>query len=73
MSKREHVSFSEVKCWRECPWRHKLLHIDKIGTFEPSPFLDFGTTVHEGCETFLHLLLFIRFDNTRFVAMDFYM
>ena len=50
---KEHVSFSEVKCWRECPWRHKLLHIDKIGTFEPSPFLDFGTTGHEGCETFL--------------------
>ena len=50
---KEHISFSEVKCWSECSWRHKLLHIDKIDVFEPSPFLDFGTTVHEGCENFL--------------------
>jgi hypothetical protein len=50
---KQHVSFSEIKCWKECPWRHKLMHIDKIDTFEPSPYLDFGTAVHEGCETYL--------------------
>lgn len=50
---KHHVSFSEIKMWKECPWRHKLMHIDKIDVFEPSPFLDFGTAVHEGCETFL--------------------
>ena len=50
---KEHISFSEVKCWKECPWRHKLTHIDKIDKFEPSPYLDFGTAVHEGCETYL--------------------
>jgi len=48
-----HVSFSEIKIWRECPWRHKLMYIDKIDTFEPSPYLDFGTAVHEGCENLL--------------------
>ncbi len=48
-----HVSFSEIKCWKECSWRHKLVHIDKIDMFEPSPYLDFGTAVHEGCETYL--------------------
>ena len=48
-----HVSFSEIKAWKECPWRHKLMYIDKIEMFEPSPYLDFGTAVHEGCETFL--------------------
>ena len=48
-----HVSFSEIKCWKECSWRHKLTHIDKIDMFEPSPYLDFGTAVHEGCETLL--------------------
>ena len=48
-----HISFSEIKCWKECSWRHKLMHIDKIDMFEPSPFLDFGTAVHEGCETLL--------------------
>ena len=48
-----HVSFSEIKVWKECSYRHKLMYIDKVDLFEPSPFLDFGTAVHEGCETFL--------------------
>ena len=37
--------------WKECAYKHKLTHIDKIDVFEPSPFLDFGTAVHEGCES----------------------
>lgn len=48
-----HVSFSEVKMWKECPWRHKLVHIDKLSVFEPSVHLDYGTIVHEGIENFL--------------------
>lgn len=48
-----HVSFSEVKMWKECTWRHKLVHIDKLSIFEPSPHLDYGTIVHEGIEDFL--------------------
>ncbi len=48
-----HVSFSEIKTWKECSWKHKLTYIDKIDMSEPSPFLDFGTAVHEGCETYL--------------------
>ena len=52
-TKKEHVSFSEIKCWKECSYRHKLMHVDKIDVFEPSPFLDFGTAVHEGCESLL--------------------
>tara|TARA_B100001123_G_scaffold437566_1_gene570039 strand:- start:27011 stop:27835 length:825 start_codon:yes stop_codon:yes gene_type:complete len=51
---KKHVSYSEVRCWKECPYRHKLQHIDKIDKFEPSPYLDFGTNVHEGCESFLN-------------------
>ena len=50
---KKHVSFSEIKQWKECSYRHKLVHIDKVDLFEPSPYLDFGTAVHEGCETFL--------------------
>tara|TARA_B100000214_G_scaffold212107_1_gene154082 strand:+ start:1300 stop:2130 length:831 start_codon:yes stop_codon:yes gene_type:complete len=50
---KKHVSFSEIKCWKECSWRHKLTHVDKIDVFKPSPYLDFGTAVHEGCETLL--------------------
>ena len=49
-----HVSYSEVRNWKECPYRHKLLHIDKIDLFKPSPYLDFGINVHEGCESYLN-------------------
>ena len=49
-----HVSYSEVRCWKECPYRHKLQHIDKIDMFKPSPYLDFGSAVHEGCESYLN-------------------
>ena len=48
-----HISFSEIKQWKECPWRHKLLYIDKIDLFEPSPHLDYGTSVHNACESYL--------------------
>ncbi|MBK23617.1 MAG: hypothetical protein CME70_06380 [Halobacteriovorax sp.] len=48
-----HISYSEVRTWKECSWRHKLQQIDKIDTFEVSPFLDYGTIVHEACEHFL--------------------
>ena len=50
---KQHISFSEIKAWKECSWRHKLMYIDKIDKFEPSPYLDFGTAVHEGCESYL--------------------
>jgi len=50
---KNHISFSEIKEWAECSWRHKLAKIDKVDMFEPSPFLDFGTAVHEGCESLL--------------------
>ncbi len=48
-----HVSYSEVRNWKECPYRHKLLYIDKIGTDEPSPYLSYGTSIHDGIENFL--------------------
>lgn len=50
---KEHVSYSEVKVWKECSWRHKLLYIDKIQTFEESPHLYYGSIVHDGVEHFL--------------------
>jgi len=48
-----HVSYSEVRCWKECPYRHKLLYIDKVGVDEPSPYLSYGTSIHDGIENFL--------------------
>jgi hypothetical protein len=48
-----HVSFSEVKLWKECSFRHGLVHIKKIDLSKPSPVLDFGTAVHASCEKYL--------------------
>ncbi len=50
---KEHVSYSEVRQWKECSWRHKLLYIDKLSTFEESPHLHYGTIIHDACEHFL--------------------
>jgi hypothetical protein len=48
-----HISFSELRDWQDCSYRHKLKYIDKIGVFEPVPIIDFGTAVHSACEKFL--------------------
>ena len=50
---KEHVSYSEVRQWKECSWRHKLLYIDKLSTFEESPHLHYGTIIHDANEHFL--------------------
>ena len=50
---KEHISYSEIKQWKDCGWRHKLLYIDKIGTFEDSPHLHYGTIIHDAVEHFL--------------------
>lgn len=48
-----HVSFSEISEWARCSWKHKLKHIDKLGDEGPSPYLVFGTAVHDACEEIL--------------------
>lgn len=48
-----HVSFSELREWQDCSYRHKLKHINGLDLSEPSPILDFGTAVHASCEDFL--------------------
>ena len=49
-----HVSYSEVSTYQQCPFRHKLAYIDGLSVFEPSPYLDYGTIVHDAVETFLN-------------------
>ena len=53
-----HISFSELKMWKDCSWQHKVQYIDKIDLFVPSPFLDFGTIVHSQCELYLRSRIF---------------
>lgn len=47
------ISFSEMRDWRECSYRHKLKNVDKINLSKPSPIPDFGTACHAACERFL--------------------
>jgi ATP-dependent exoDNAse (exonuclease V) beta subunit len=48
-----HVSYSEVSTWQACPYRHKLAYIDGLSADEPSPYLDYGTILHDAVESFL--------------------
>lgn len=48
-----HVSFSEIKCWKDCSFRHHLIHIEKKGVDTPAIPLSFGTAVHAALEQFL--------------------
>lgn len=49
-----HVSFSEIRDWYECSYRHKLRHVDKIDLSTPSTNLTFGTATHAVAEHFLN-------------------
>lgn len=50
---KKHISFSEVKQWKECSYRHHLVHIKKIDFSKPSPVLELGTAIHAACEDYL--------------------
>ena len=50
MSEIKRISFSELKNWKECPYRHKLIYIDKLPNFEGNEFTAFGTAIHAVCE-----------------------
>ena len=47
---KQHISFSELKTWAECPFKHKLKYIDGISGFTGNAFTAFGTAIHDVCE-----------------------
>ena len=47
---RKHISFSEIKVWNECAYKHKLVYLDNIKNFHGSEHTSFGTALHEVCE-----------------------
>ena len=51
---KSHVSYSEVKAWAECPYRHYLMYVEGINTYVDNPWADFGTIVHDAIEGFLN-------------------
>lgn len=48
-----HISFSELRDWQDCPYRHKLKFVDQLDAISISPVLDFGTAIHAACENYL--------------------
>jgi len=49
-----HVSYSEVSTWKGCSWRHKLIYLDGITSDDKSPYLSYGSIVHDAVESFLN-------------------
>ncbi len=47
---RQHISFSELKIWNECAFKHKLVYIDGVKEFKGSEHTAFGTAMHYVCE-----------------------
>lgn len=51
---KHHVSYSEVVCWNECSFRHKLKYIDQIDDGDKgSEHTAFGHAVHTALEQYL--------------------
>ena len=46
----KHISYSELKIWSECPFKHKLMYIDRVKGFVGNEFTAFGKAIHEVCE-----------------------
>ena len=45
-----HISFSELKCWNDCAFKHKLMYIDRLKVFKGNEYTAFGKALHEVCE-----------------------
>ncbi len=48
-----HISFSALKIWSECPYKHKLSYLDKVPGFRGNEYTAFGTALHDTCEKML--------------------
>ncbi len=44
------ISFSELKTWKDCPYKHKLVYIDGLKKFTGNEYTAFGTAMHTVCE-----------------------
>jgi ATP-dependent exoDNAse (exonuclease V) beta subunit len=47
---RGRISFSEMKIWNECAFKHKLSYLDNIAAFQGNEYTAFGTAIHSVCE-----------------------
>ncbi len=53
MKEIKRISFSELKNWKECPHRHKLIYVDKLPYFSGNEYTAFGTAIHAVCEEYI--------------------
>ena len=54
---KEHISYSELKIWAECPFKHKVIYIDKQKGFQGNEYTAFGSSIHALCENAVQGLL----------------
>ena len=47
------ISFSEFKIWNECAFKHKLVYIDGLKSFQGNEYTAFGTAMHHVCELYV--------------------
>ena len=50
MTKPEHISYSELKDWAQCPHYHHKAWVEKVASFEGNEYTAFGSAIHEVCE-----------------------
>ena len=48
--KKEKISYSELRVWKECTFKHKLIYVDNVDHFLANEYLAFGTAIHKACE-----------------------
>jgi hypothetical protein len=51
--KRKYVSFSELKTWGDCSWRHYLQYVLGIREYGDTVFTDYGTIIHDAGEKYI--------------------
>lgn len=52
-----HISWSQYRIWKECQHLHWLQYHDNLKLFEPSKYMDFGSSVHYTAEDVFKLQL----------------
>jgi hypothetical protein len=45
-----HISYSELKDWKFCPFYHKLTRVDGVDGFKGNEYTAFGSAIHSVCE-----------------------
>ena len=46
----ERISFSQLKVWNECAYKHKISYVDEVKLFNGNEYTAFGTSIHTVCE-----------------------